>query len=627
MPNQKICCQSTIHTSHAAITMRFTTLSCKTQWVLRMQLPQGAQSTLTQLAQELCTTAHKLLRFCSCKTRSRRQSRKTTILKRFERNFKRIKHQCQIKKFAAFSSFTRLTLPLQCDLRLSAAKRNDITHAAAARSNGSQIAAILQLPNRISTPKRKNDDFEAHFKRNFKRKIINAKSKNLLPKHHSHVSRCHYNAIYDSQLQNAIVLRMQLPQGATLTQPFHCDLQTLNCKTPAFVRGFLQIPRVARDLTPNEALVRGFLQIARVEEMKAKLSCEASFKFQELKRWKRRFRARLPSNSKRWRDENEAFVRGFLQIPRVEEMTTTFSSEASFNFQELKRWKRRFRARLPSNSKSWRDENDDFVRGFLQIARVEEMKAKLFVRGFFQLPRVEEMKTTISCEAYFKFQELKRWKRSSHARLPSNSKSWRDESEASCEASFKFQELKRWKRSFRARLPSNCKSWRGESEAFVRGFLQTPRVEEMKTTLSCEASFKFQKLKRWKRQFRARLPSTSKSWRDDNEAFVRGFLQIPRVEEMKTKLSWEASFKFQKLKRWKRQAFVRGFLQIPRVEEMKTTISCEASFKFPKVEDMKTKLSCEASFKLQELKRWKRSFRARLPSNSKRSRSDRISSV
>ena len=95
--------------------------------------------------------------------------------------------------------------------------------------NGSQIASILQLQNRISPPKQKNDDFEARFKRNFKRKIINAK--NLLPKHHSHVSRCHYNAIYDSQLQNAIVLRMQLPQGATLTQPFHCDLQTLRYKT------------------------------------------------------------------------------------------------------------------------------------------------------------------------------------------------------------------------------------------------------------------------------------------------------------------------------------------------------------------------------------------------------------
>ena len=31
----------------------------------------------------------------------------------------------------------------------------------------------------------------------------------------------------------------------------------------------------------------------------------------------------------------------------------------------------------------------------------------------------------------------------------------------------------------------------------------------------------------------------------ENEAFVRGFFQIPKVEDVKTKLSWEASFKFQ----------------------------------------------------------------------------------
>ena len=34
------------------------------------------------------------------------------------------------------------------------------------------------------------------------------------------------------------------------------------------------------------------------------------------------------------------------------------------------------------------------------------------------------------------------------------------------------------------------------------------------------------------------------------------------------------------------------------------------------VEDLKPKLSCGASFEFQELKTWKRSFRARLPSNS-----------
>jgi hypothetical protein len=57
----------------------------------------------------------------------------------------------------------------------------------------------LRLQNWISTPKRKNDDFEALFKRDFKRKIIFAKmQKNLLPKHHSQPSCSHYNTIYDS---------------------------------------------------------------------------------------------------------------------------------------------------------------------------------------------------------------------------------------------------------------------------------------------------------------------------------------------------------------------------------------------------------------------------------------------
>ena len=73
--------------------------------------------------------------------------------------------------------------------------------------------------------------FEALFKRNLKRKIICAKIKKMLPNYHSHVSRCHHNPIYDSQLQNVIILHRQLPQRGTLTQPFHFDLQTLSCKT------------------------------------------------------------------------------------------------------------------------------------------------------------------------------------------------------------------------------------------------------------------------------------------------------------------------------------------------------------------------------------------------------------
>ena len=70
-------------------------------------------------------------------------------------------------------------------------------------------------------------------------------------------------------------------------------------------------------------------------------------------------------------------------------------------------------------------------------------------------------------------------------------------------------------------------------------------VEDMTLKLSCEASFNFQKLKMWQRSFHARRPSIPNSWTCDNEAFLRCFLQIPGVDEVKTTLSCEASFKFQ----------------------------------------------------------------------------------
>ena len=77
--------------------------------------------------------------------------------------------------------------PRQYDLRSSAAKDNIITHAAAAPSNLDaaitmrsaktelQNTTEMQLQNRISTPKRRKDDFEALFKKNLKRKITSAK--------------------------------------------------------------------------------------------------------------------------------------------------------------------------------------------------------------------------------------------------------------------------------------------------------------------------------------------------------------------------------------------------------------------------------------------------------------------
>ena len=68
--------------------------------------------------------------------------------------------------------------PFQYDLRSSAAKDNSITHAAAAPSNRTTCNGVGNCSSKtgwISTPKRQKDDFEALFKRNFKRKIISAK--------------------------------------------------------------------------------------------------------------------------------------------------------------------------------------------------------------------------------------------------------------------------------------------------------------------------------------------------------------------------------------------------------------------------------------------------------------------
>ena len=72
----------------------------------------------------------------------------------------------------------------------------------------------------------------------------------------------------------------------------------------------------------------------------------------------------------------------------------------------------------------------------------------------------------------------------------------------------------------------------------------------IKTKLSCNASVKVQELMIRKRSFRAMLPWNSKSWRCESEAFVRCFIEIPRVEDSK-----------------------RGLRQIPRVEDVKPKLS------------------------------------------------------
>ena len=97
----------------------------------------------------------------------------------------------------------------------------------------------------------------------------------------------------------------------------------------------------------------------------------------------------------------------------------------------------------------------------------------------------------------------------------------------------------------------------------------------------------------WKRSFRARPPWKSESWSCENEAFVRDLPENLKVEAVKTKLSCETWDVPQNLK----------------------------------VEDVKTKLSCKTSLKKWKWKMWKRSFRARPPSNSDSWRCENVAFV
>ena len=62
--------------------------------------------------------------------------------------------------------------------------------------------------------------------------------------------------------------------------------------------------------------------------------------------WKQSFRASLPSQSESWRCENEAFVQGVPQKVKVKDVITKLSCKGSFKTWKLKLWKRSFRARL-----------------------------------------------------------------------------------------------------------------------------------------------------------------------------------------------------------------------------------------------------------------------------------------
>ena len=143
--------------------------------------------------------------------------------------------------------------PLQYDLRSPAAKDNSITNAATARSNLDAAitmrSAETELQNTIElrataseivAPKPDGSRRQSEKKtilKHFLKGFLEGKS--LAPKWRKSADKSlwrqpscsHSNTIYEVQLQKTIVLRMQPQHEATLTQPLHCDLQRLGCKT------------------------------------------------------------------------------------------------------------------------------------------------------------------------------------------------------------------------------------------------------------------------------------------------------------------------------------------------------------------------------------------------------------
>ena len=178
------CChvQPTVHQAYWTVTCEPNVQA----WVGRRIFPRTriplCQTLSSKNAKELRTTAPQIA-ICSSKTRSRSPSGKNDDFEpRFKRNFQRKIINAKIKKSAAKARFATFMQPLQCDSQLSDAKHNSITLAAAAarnvdaaiplrsantelqsanelRTTAPQIARILQLQNRISTPWAENRRF------------------------------------------------------------------------------------------------------------------------------------------------------------------------------------------------------------------------------------------------------------------------------------------------------------------------------------------------------------------------------------------------------------------------------------------------------------------------------------
>ena len=197
---------------------------------------------------------HNHNRNCSSKTGwiSTPKRQKDDFAALLKRTFKRTIATAKIEKICWQITVAALMHPLQYYLRDPAAKDNSIAHAAPAPSNldaaitmrsaETELQNTIELratASAIAAPKLDLDATatKRRFCSTFWKELLKGK---LLPpkklrksadKSLSQPSCSHSNTIYEKQLQETIVWRMQAQCQATLTQPLQCDLQRLSCKT------------------------------------------------------------------------------------------------------------------------------------------------------------------------------------------------------------------------------------------------------------------------------------------------------------------------------------------------------------------------------------------------------------
>ena len=118
--------------------------------------------------------------------------------------------------------------PLQYDLRCSVAKDNSITHWVAKhnRTMRNSIGNCTSKTGWISTPKQKKKDFEAFFKRIFKRKITTVKIARI----YSQITIAAWMQPFQYDLRCSAAKDNSITHAAAATS----NVEHTRCRAPAF---------------------------------------------------------------------------------------------------------------------------------------------------------------------------------------------------------------------------------------------------------------------------------------------------------------------------------------------------------------------------------------------------------